>query len=241
MRHRLAIVEDEADLREALDDFFTAHGFDVIAAPDAAAFRAAIGSDHIHIAILDISMPGENGLALAQWLKTRGPVGIVVATALGRPIDRVVGLDLGADDYVVKPYDLRELLARVRGLIRRMGDTLEDRTDGPAPAEATADPARPVVLIPDRRELRARDGRTETLSEAEYAVLIALLDRVGRIVSRPALALACGIDPADGSDRAIDIRISRLRRRLASLDPAIGAGLQTVRGEGYVLEDDLRP
>ncbi len=110
MPHVLAIAEDEPDLRDALTDYFEAAGFEVVAAGNGAALRAALRDRAVQVAILDITMPGEDGLSLARWLKSRGSVGVIMATALGRPIDRVAGLDTGADDYVVKPYDLRELL-----------------------------------------------------------------------------------------------------------------------------------
>ncbi|GGH28112.1 hypothetical protein GCM10007036_37120 [Alsobacter metallidurans] len=121
MTATIAIAEDEADLLDAVAEYLTAHGFRVLAARDGAAFRNIVGRETIDVAVLDISMPGEDGLSLARWVMEQGEAGIIFASAHGGDIDRVVGLELGADDYVVKPYDLRELLARIRAVLRRVG------------------------------------------------------------------------------------------------------------------------
>ncbi len=110
LRARIAIVEDEPDLREAVAEYLGANGFDVAAAADAAEMRALVAGQSFHLAILDIAMPGEDGLSLARWLRGQMPIGLIFATASGTAIDRIVGLELGADDYIVKPYELRELL-----------------------------------------------------------------------------------------------------------------------------------
>ncbi|PSC03388.1 hypothetical protein SLNSH_19165 [Alsobacter soli] len=133
MTATIAIAEDEADLRDAVVEYLSQHGFRVLSARDAASFRALTQDEPISVAVLDISMPGEDGLSLARWLLEQGAPGIIFASAHGAEIDRVVGLELGADDYLVKPYDLRELLARVRSVLRRL--------DAPAPPWATADAA----------------------------------------------------------------------------------------------------
>jgi DNA-binding response OmpR family regulator len=126
----VAIAEDEADLREAVAEYLSGHGYRVLSARDAASFRDLAGREPIHVAVLDISMPGEDGLSLARWLMDQSSAGIIIASAHGSDIDRIVGLELGADDYVVKPYDLRELLARVRSVLRRLPN--------PAPADRWA-------------------------------------------------------------------------------------------------------
>jgi DNA-binding response OmpR family regulator len=239
MRQTLAIVDDEADLLDALEDFFSAAGFVVIAATGAESFRIAVEGRQIHAAILDITMPGEDGLSLARWLRGQGPVGLILATALGRPIDRVIGLDIGADDYVVKPYDLRELLARVRSVIRRKADTEPVPEDGIRIGAPPVDSDRRIgnlVLDADRHLLVHASGASTGLSAAEYRVLDVLLASPGRIISRQAL-----IDVGDDIDqssagRAIDVRVARLRKKIIGLDPASGDCLRTVRGEGYVIE-----
>lgn len=234
LQHTVAIAEDEPDLLDVLEDYFARAGFDVIGAANAAAFREATEGRKIHLAILDITMPGEDGLSLARWLKSRGPVGLIMATALGRPMDRVVGLDIGADDYVVKPYDLRELLARAQSVIRRLGDTLDDTVPSlPRPRVLALGG---LTIDPERRAILAPDGSETPLSAAEFAVLSVLAARQGQIVSRHALIDHSGQDGQDPGDRAIDVRIARLRKKLASLDPVAGVMLRTVRGEGYMLD-----
>jgi DNA-binding response OmpR family regulator len=236
LRQTLAIAEDEPDLLEALEDYFTRAGFDVIAATDAATFRQKVTGRQVHLALLDITMPGEDGLSLARWLKAQGPVGLILATALGRPIDRVVGLDIGADDYVVKPYDLRELLARLRSVSRRLGGaviTMPVDVGGSPQNRAPSLKIGTLILDPDQRALIDPSGAVTTLSTTEFGLLATLVGKSGQIVSRQTLAATSG----DPSDRAIDVRIARLRKKLAALDARSAALLRTVRGEGYALDD----
>ena len=115
---RIAIVEDEPDLRDAVAEYLGANGYEVVTAENADVMRGLVRTESFHLAILDIAMPGEDGLSLGRWLRQQAPMGIIYATAAGSPIDRIVGLELGADDYIVKPYELRELLARVRSTLR---------------------------------------------------------------------------------------------------------------------------
>ena len=120
LRARIVVVEDEPDLRDAVAEYLVANGFDVTSVGDAASMRALAEHETFQLAILDIAMPGEDGLSLGRWLRSKMPIGIIFATAAGTSIDRVVGLEIGADDYLVKPYELRELLARVRSVLRRV-------------------------------------------------------------------------------------------------------------------------
>ena len=120
LRARIVVVEDEPDLRDAVAEYLVANGFDVTSVGDAASMRALAEHETFQLAILDIAMPGEDGLSLGRWLRSQMPIGIIFATAAGTSIDRVVGLEIGADDYLVKPYELRELLARVRSVLRRV-------------------------------------------------------------------------------------------------------------------------
>ena len=238
MPQTLAIVEDEPDLLEVLAEYFTGAGFEVIACGSAEELRAALQGRHIHAAILDITMPGEDGLSLAAWLRGQGPVGLILATALGRPIDRVVGLDGGADDYVVKPYDLRELLARLRAVLRRKAEAQVVPPEGVLIGSRAAAPEAPplalgrLVLDAGRRVLADPQGQSVALSAAEFAALDLLLRRAGRIVTRSMLA-----GPEETGDRAVDVRIARLRKKIATLDPAAGERLRSVRGEGYQIAD----
>ena len=141
---RIVIVEDEPDLREAVAEYLAVNGYEVTAVDSAAAMRALVESETFHLAILDIAMPGEDGLSLGRWLRGRMPIGIIYATAAGTTIDRIVGLELGADDYMVKPYELRELLARVRSVLRRIPGPSKPGPAGPA-GEPVAGLIRPHV------------------------------------------------------------------------------------------------
>lgn len=239
MPYTIAIADDEEHLAEAVAEYLAGHGYDVLTAPNAAAFRALVAERHIDVAILDIAMPGEDGLSLARWLRRQGRAGIIFASASGSPMDRIVGLEIGGDDYLSKPYDLRELLARVRSLIRRL-DAAAPATAAPAPA---ALPARLVrfglfTLDPASRRLTHRDEGPVDLTAAEFDLLEALASRPNRILSRGLIAELLGDESAGAEgDRRIDVRITRLRRKIEP-DPDSPRFIRTVRGEGYVLSTE---
>jgi len=232
---RIAIVEDEPDLRDAVAEYLGANGYDVLTAENADAMRELVKTESFSLAILDIAMPGEDGLSLGRWLRQQAPMGIIYATAAGSAIDRIVGLELGADDYVVKPYELRELLARVRSVLRRLP------RDGEMPAVAgkPAEPERRIVAFGDfRADL---DGRMVTgpggaildLAKSEFDVLEVFLTRSNRLLSRATISDAIGFNEDPESSRAVDIRIMRLRKKIED-DPSNPKFLRTVRGEGYI-------
>jgi len=234
LRARIVVVEDEPDLREAVAEYLVANGFDVTSASDAAEMRALAERESFHLAILDIAMPGEDGLSLARWLRGRMPIGIIFATAAGTSIDRIVGLELGADDYIVKPYELRELLARVRSVLRRVPPPSEGR-----PAQ-TAEPDAPrrrtwfgvYQADFDARTVTGPDGVLD-LAKSEFDVLEVFLKRTNRLLTRAAISEAIGLSEDPENSRAIDIRIMRLRKKIEE-DPSNPKFLRTVRGEGYV-------
>lgn len=227
MQSLIALVEDEADLREAVAEYLSDHGFAVAAFDGAAALRA--DGRLPAVAVLDIAMPGEDGLSLAAWLRGRGDCGIIFATSAGQPDDRVIGIELGADDYLVKPYELRELLARIRAVLRRL-----PAAPTPRPAPAAKDHSLRFggfILDTAARQLNGPDGAPVPLTALEFELLEALARRPGRLLSREQLAqIAHGRDGGDG--RATDIRIARLRRKLEA-DPSQPRLITTVRGEGY--------
>jgi DNA-binding response OmpR family regulator len=213
----------------------------VVEAGDAPSFSALAETTPIDIVVLDVAMPGEDGLSLARWLRRRGEIGIIFATASGQPIDRIVGLELGADDYLVKPYDLRELLARIRSLARRLEVRPTVQT-GAAPIVAR--PAgRSIVfggwtLDLDGRRLVGADGRAADLTPLEYDLLEILATRPNRVLSRGQIA-EFGRNEGDvgDADRRIDIRITRLRKKIEP-EPDRPRFIKTVRGEGYVFVRD---
>jgi len=233
---RIAIVEDEPDLRDAVAEYLGANGYEVVTAENADAMRELVKTECFQLAVLDIAMPGEDGLSLGRWLRQQAPMGIIYATAAGSAIDRIVGLELGADDYVVKPYELRELLARVRSVLRRVPKPSD------APAAATgkqAEAGRRVVTFGDFRAdldgrmVTGRGGSILDLAKSEFDVLEVFLTRSNRLLSRATISDAIGFTEDPESSRAVDIRIMRLRKKIEE-DPSNPKFLRTVRGEGYI-------
>jgi DNA-binding response OmpR family regulator len=189
-------------------------------------------------------MPGEDGLSLARWIRKRGKTGIIFATAAGTSIDRIIGLELGADDYIVKPYELREMLARVRSVLRRLPPEQGQPVAGePAvsPSIATSSSKRirfgGMVLDLEARVLSSVDGAPIDLTAMELDLLAALATRQGRPLSRAQIIeYAGGVDGGD-AERAIDIRVTRLRRKIEP-NPDTPRYVKTVRGTGYVFLGD---
>ena len=236
LRARIVVVEDEPDLRDAVVEYLVANGFDVTAVGDAASMRALAEHETFQLAILDIAMPGEDGLSLARWLRSQMPIGIIFATASGTSIDRIVGLEIGADDYVVKPYELRELLARVRSVLRRVPTASESQPR----AVPTGEPDAPRRRIFFGHYLADLDGRMVTgpdgvldMAKSEFDVLEVFLKRANRMLTRAAISEAIGLTEDPENSRAVDIRIMRLRKKIED-DPGNPRFLRTVRGEGYI-------
>ena len=235
LRTRIVIAEDEPDLREAVAEYLEANGFEVTAVENAAKLREVVETQSFHLAILDIAMPGEDGLSVGRWLRSRMPVGIIYATAAGTAIDRIVGLELGADDYMVKPYELRELLARVRAVLRRV-----PRSAQPAKADKPAPGSQRELLSfgsfqadLEGRIITGSNGAILDLAKSEFDLLEVFLTRANRLLTRAAISEALGIVEDPDDSRAIDIRIMRLRKKIEE-DPGNPKLLRTVRGEGYI-------
>ncbi|ESX67215.1 response regulator transcription factor [Mesorhizobium sp. M1295] len=234
MRARIVIVEDEPDLRDAVAEYLGASGYDVATAESAAAARDLLEAQSFHLAILDIAMPGEDGLSLGRWMRSKMPIGIIYATAAGTALDRIVGLELGADDYIVKPYELREVLARVRSVLRRVPEPTE-----PQKAKAETSGGRRSVSFGafhadlDGRLVTGANGAVIDMAKSEFDVLEVFLTRANRLLTRAAISEAIGFVEDAESSRAVDIRIMRLRKKIEA-DPANPKFLRTVRGEGYI-------
>ncbi|MER9575285.1 response regulator transcription factor [Mesorhizobium sp. M0189] len=234
VRPRIVIVEDEPDLRDAVAEYLGASGYDVATAESAAAARDLLEAQSFHLAILDIAMPGEDGLSLGRWMRSKMPIGIIYATAAGTALDRIVGLELGADDYIVKPYELREVLARVRSVLRRVPEPTE-----PQKAKAETSGGRRSVSFGafhadlDGRLVTGANGAVIDMAKSEFDVLEVFLTRANRLLTRAAISEAIGFVEDAESSRAVDIRIMRLRKKIEA-DPANPKFLRTVRGEGYI-------
>ena len=223
---RILVVDDDPSLRVLVRDFLAGRGYRVFEADGGQAMRAVLDVEPIDIVVLDVMMPGEDGLTLARSLAGRRDLGIVMVSALGSETDRIIGLEVGADDYLPKPFSPHELLARIRAVLRRQN-----------PAEAAEDA--PVIfqfegwtLDVMRRVLRDPGEVIISLSEGEYSLLRVLVERPQRVLTRDhLLEFARGPD-SEAFDRAIDTQISRLRRKLASRTEA--ELIRTIRNEGYM-------
>ena len=228
----ILIVDDDAGIRSVIGEYFRAHGFDVTTADSAQEMRERIKQREFDAIVMDVMMPGEDGLAALASLSIDKRPPVVMLSVLGTDIDRIIGIELGADDYLAKPCNPRELLARVRGVIRR--HKLTQHADGGTKA-VKGDRWSFDGWIIDREgwTLQAANGTIVDLSPHEFRLLSALVRRARRLASRDYLTEeASGLD-ADSFDRAIDVAISRLRRKLAQHG---GEHLiKTVRGEGYML------
>jgi len=228
----IAIVDDEDDLRIAVAEHLSDEGYCVAGVASAAAFRDLAAVTQIDAVILDLAMPGEGGMSLARWIRSNSNMGIIFATASGRPIDKIVGFETGADDYIVKPFALRELSARLKGLLRRM--PAGGRTAiGPPPRSAREIRQFGRCRFDPVAVSLTRDGQAEPLTAAESRLLVLLTANPGRVFSRPQLAAAS--ETMAQSDRAVDSAIVRLRKKIED-DPASPKHLKTVRGEGYRFE-----
>jgi len=227
---RILVVEDEADLREAVAEYLGRNGFLVRAAADAASARALLSEQAADVVLLDLNMPGEDGLSLARWLRAQPACpGIIMVTAASDLADRVVGLEIGADDYLGKPFALRELLARVRALSRRLLDARPPVRDQSGRRVAMGS----NILDLSTRRLTTQDGSEIPLTAMEFDLLAAFAERPGRVLSREQLLDLAHDKDSDPFDRSIDVRITRIRRKI-EVDPAHPRIIRTVRGAGYV-------
>ena len=239
---QLLVVDDEPELRSLLVEYFGRHGFAVEALADAAAARAALAARTPALAILDINMPGENGLSLARWMREAHPrVGLVMLTTASDTVDRVVGLELGADDYVPKPFEMRELLARVRAVLRR-AETTAAAAAAPVPAAGgSAPPPAPgrrvafgaCLLDLDERRLLGADAKDIDISAAEFDLLALFARHPNRPLNRDQIMEQAHNRGWDVFDRSIDLRIMRLRRKIER-NPDKPELIKTVRNVGYV-------
>ena len=225
----ILLVDDDREIRELLSRFLEKHGFRVTSARDGREARRAWPAGHFQLVILDLMLPGESGLDLARWLRSLGDVPIVMLTAMGEETDRIIGLELGADDYLPKPFNPRELLARIAPSCAAPGTTRAPHRD-PAPAHRFAG----WQLDPARRRLLDPEGARSPLTGGEYDLLAALVERANQVLTRDMLMELLRGRQAGPFDRAIDVAVSRLRRKLEreGRDPQL---IKTVRGGGYVL------
>lgn len=226
----LLVVDDHREIRDALHDYLTHHGYRITAADSAAAARQALAGVEFDLAVLDIMMPGEDGLALCRWIRETVGVPVIFLTAMAEATDRVVGLEIGADDYLVKPFEPRELLARIRAVLRRV-NALPPR----GRLEGRCLRFDRWCLDLAQRELHGEEGEGRVfLSAAEFELLCAFLRYPDTVLSRDQLLDLVHGSEARAFDRRIDIQVSRLRRKIEA-DPANPRIIKTHWGGGYAL------
>ena len=230
MKRRILMVEDDERLARMLGEYLGEHGFELVHRADAQGGLALALRDPFDALILDVMLPDGDGLSLCREIRAKSPVPIVMLTARGEPMDRIVGLELGADDYLPKPFDPRELLARLRAVLRR-------------PERARSELRAPLrfgrlEIDPESRQVRLGE-REVRLTAHQFDLLLALAERAGRPVSRDRLTELVRGDTPGPFDRSVDVHVSRIRAAIED-DPKHPRRLLTVRGVGYVLTRDPR-
>jgi two-component system, OmpR family, response regulator len=224
---RVLVVDDDPAIRRMLADYLGSHGYEVALAASGAAMRAELARGAPAVVLLDVGLPGEDGLTLARYLRERYEVGIIMVTGAGEVVDRVAGLEVGADDYIAKPFDPRELRARLKSVLRRL-----EKKDSTPKREARVSVGRCVLDLKSRTLCDAR-GREVPITAMEFELLKALIGHPNQVLSRDQLLSMTRNREWEPFDRSIDIRITRLRRKLEE-DPAHPRAIRTVRGAGYM-------
>jgi two-component system OmpR family response regulator len=240
---RILVVDDDAEIRALLSEFLERHGFVVVTATDGADMDRQLAQADFDVAVLDVMMPGEDGLTILRRLTARGGPPVIMLSAIGSDIDRIVGLEMGAEDYLSKPCNPRELLARIRTVLRR--------TRRSAPAETASAPGKRLSFAGwqvdmDARLLTDPDNVLVTLTDGEFRLLRAFVERPRRVLSRDQLLDYSGGAESESYDRAIDVQVSRLRRKLERGHKAESQHgpddlIRTIRNEGYMFTPDVRP
>jgi len=228
----IVVVDDEEDIRETVREYLELQGYRVTPAPHGEALRRIVASEPVDLVVLDITMPGEDGLSLTRFLREGPGPAILMLTAAGEAVDRIVGLEMGADDYMAKPFDLRELLARVRAILRRAG------ADGRANGEPTTRVRFGACLLDlDAHKLFDDAGEEIRITAMEFDLLRAFAEHPNRVLNRDQLLEMAHNRGWEPFDRSIDIRIARLRRKVER-DPSKPQVIKTVRGAGYMFAPD---
>jgi len=228
---QVLVVDDDPDIRELISDYLSGVGYAVATASDAAAMRARVQERVPDVVLLDVGLPGEDGLSLARYLREHHDIGIIMVSGAGEAVDRIIGLEVGADDYIAKPFDPRELHARIKSVLRRY-----QRASVDAPTSSPSDKRVPVggcQLNVVSRQLFGPDGAEVPLTAMEFELLQVFIERPGRPLSRDQILTLTQNREWDPFDRSIDIRIARLRKKI-EVDPDKPQLIKTVRGVGYM-------
>lgn len=236
------IVDDDPGIRDMLHDYLKEHGYQVRAAADCQAARTMLQEQVPHVVLLDVGLPGEDGLALARHLREHYDIGIIIVSGAGDTLDRIIGLEVGADDYLAKPFDPRELRARLKSVLHRYQRSADVASPAQVPQPAVT--VRNVrfglcTLDLDSYLLTAADGSEVPITRAEFELLRVFAERPNRPLSREQLFALAQNREWDPLDRSIDIRVARLRKKIET-DPERPRVLRTVRGLGYMYAPDAQ-
>ena len=232
----ILVVDDHRDIRDLVAKYLTKHGLRVSTAEGGAAMKRLLKASAVDLVVLDIMMPGEDGLSLCRHLRETTDLPVILLTAMAEETDRVIGLEIGADDYLTKPFNPRELLARIKAVLRRAQSLPPQRGGAPSGRLRFG----PWTFDPARRELLDAEGTAVPLSTAEFQLLGAFLAHPKRVLSRDQLLDLTQGRAAKVFDRSIDNQVSRLRRKIEA-DPKKPALIKTVWGGGYTLAAEVEP
>jgi two-component system OmpR family response regulator len=231
----ILVVDDDKEIRSLLSKFLAKNGLRVSVAADGREMRRVLDEAKIDLIVLDLMLPGDSGLTLCGQLRATTTIPVLMLTAIAEDTDRIIGLEMGADDYLAKPFNPRELLARIRAILRRA----EDRPTAPSSSsEAESEVALAFdgwTIQPGRRQLLDPSGRAVELTGGEFDLLVTLAERPQRVLSRDRLLDLTKGRAASLFDRSVDVQIGRLRRKLENASAGAGALIATVRGGGYML------
>lgn len=235
-QQRILVCDDEVDLREMLQEYLVKRGYAVDLAGDAEALRGAIEDEAPDLIILDINMPGEDGLSALRRLRSESEIPVVMLTAAGETIDKIVGLEMGADDYLGKPVDLRELEARIKAVLRRKSTAVQSPEAGATAGQFVQFGEFRLDL--DAAKLTDASGEEVQLTAMEFRLLKLFAENRARVLNRDQILEQAHDRSWDPYDRSIDIRISRLRRKI-EVNPQKPKIIRTVRGIGYVFDPEV--
>jgi two-component system OmpR family response regulator len=225
----ILVVDDQKEICDVVQEYLTGEGYRVSTANDGGGMRRVLGQSHVDLVILDLMLPGEDGLTLARGLRDESGIGIIILTGRGETVDRIIGLEMGADDYLPKPFHLRELLARVKSVLRRVQSRMGE------PSQTARSHARFAGWSLDlsSRELTSPAGQEVRLTTGEFDLLAAFVNNPNQVLSRDRLLDLARNREAGPFDRTIDVQVGRLRRKLED-DPQNPSLIKTVRGSGYI-------
>jgi two-component system OmpR family response regulator len=225
----ILVVDDQKEICDVVQEYLTGEGYRVSTANDGNGMRRALSQSHVDLVILDLMLPGEDGLTLARGLRDESGIGIIILTGRGETVDRIIGLEMGADDYLPKPFHLRELLARVKSVLRRV----QSRTGEPGQTTRSHAQFAGWTLDLSSRELMSSAGEEVRLTTGEFDLLAAFVNNPNQVLSRDRLLDLARNREAGPFDRTIDVQVGRLRRKLEE-DPQNPSLIKTVRGSGYI-------